>query len=307
MFDVDDVVADRQITEVGDERGGFGFSAASRTGGDVGVVGEVLRAEKDELASARFIEIEDLNAAGDLGFDDYWRAQVNGAPGQVARFRVDGGATGMLASGAQPVGDLVFLQEPGEAFDFALIGRGKEDTGLLLHESVESVDERGDGTVEAHRGACGEVDFGEVAAVCVEDIDCAELVELDTGVFVQTIVEIPGRKIDVFRPDEIADAGAVVPLLDFVPPALALILDHGGLFHEDPRSCRVGGAEEVEEGQVGPGDRGEELPAGEDGSFSGSCADMSQKFGGLFAALEGCACAACAGQTGVDGGEDHFP
>ena len=62
VFDVDDVVADRQITEVGDERGGFGFSAANRTGRDVGVVGEVLRAEEDELASARLIEIEDLNA-----------------------------------------------------------------------------------------------------------------------------------------------------------------------------------------------------------------------------------------------------
>ncbi len=99
----------------------------------------------------------------------------------------------------------------------------------------------------------------------------------------------------------IADAGAIVALFDLVPPALALILDHGGLFEEDAG----GGAEEVEEG-AWLRRRGEELPAGEDGGFAGAGADVGLELDGLFAAFEGCACGACAGEAGVDGGEEFF-
>jgi len=152
--------------------------------------------------------------------------------------------------------------------------------------------------------ACGEVDFGEVAAVGVEDVNCAELVELEAGVFVEAVAEVPGREIDVFWSDEIADAGAVVTLLDLVPPALALIFDHGGLFEEDARSGWAGGAEEIEEGEIGPSYGGEELPSGEDGCFTGSSADVGEELGGFFAAFEDCACSACAGKAGVDGGEE---
>ena len=65
--------------------------------------------------------------------------------------------------------------------------------------------------------------------------------------------------------DEAADAGALVALLDLVPPALGLVLQHGGLFDENLRL-----AEEIEECAVGTGHGGEELPAGEDGDAAGS-------------------------------------
>ena len=98
---------------------------------------------------------------------------------------------GCCAARAEAVGDVVLLQEAGEALDFALIRRGDEDAGVLLHECVERVDERGNAAVEALRGACGEVDLGEVAAVGVEDIDGAELVELDAREVAQAVVEVP--------------------------------------------------------------------------------------------------------------------
>ena len=303
MFDVNDVVAYGEVAEVGDEGGGFGFAAADGAGGDVGVVGEILRAEDDELAGGGFVEVEDLDAGGDGGFDDDGSAEVSG---EVAGFAVDVGAAVGFAAGAEAVGEVVLLQEAGEAFDFALVGGGEEDAGFLLHERVECVDERGDGAVEALGGAGGEVDFGEVAAVGVEDVDGAELVELDAGEFVEAVVEVPGGEVDVFGADEVADAGAVVALLDLVPPALALIFDHGGLFDEDAGCGGAGGAEEVEEGEVGSGDGGEELPAGEDGGFAGAGADVGEELGGLFAAFEGCACGAGAGEAGVDGGEEFF-
>ena len=165
------------------------------------------------------------------------RAEVDGVSTEVAGFGVDGGAAGCFVARAKAVGDLILLQEAGEAFDFALIWRGEEDAGLLLHERVDGVDQRGDGTVKALCGACGEVDFGEVAAVGVEDIDCAELVEFDAGELVEAVVEIPGGEVDVLGTDEVADAGALMALLDLVPPALALVFDHGGLFSEDAWWC----------------------------------------------------------------------
>ena len=84
VLDVDDVVADGEVAEVGDEGGGFGFAAADGAGGDVGVVDEVLCAEEDELAGGGVcVEVEHLDAGGDGGLDDDGRAQV---AGEVAGF-----------------------------------------------------------------------------------------------------------------------------------------------------------------------------------------------------------------------------
>ena len=75
------------------------------------------------------------------------------------------------------VRDLVLLQETGEALYFALIRGRQEDASFLLDERVEIVDERWNGAVgSAWSGRVAKSDFGEVAAVGVEDIDCAELV-----------------------------------------------------------------------------------------------------------------------------------
>ncbi len=126
VFDVNDVVADGEVAEVGDEGGGFGFAATDGASRDVGVVGEVLRAEDDDLAGGGLVEVEDLDARGDGGFDDDWGAEVDGVSGEVAGFGVDGGAAGGFAAGAEAIGDLVLLQETGEAFDFALVWRGED-------------------------------------------------------------------------------------------------------------------------------------------------------------------------------------
>ena len=50
VLDVDDVISDGEIAEVGDEGGRLRLAAADGTRLDVGVVDEVLRAEEDELA-----------------------------------------------------------------------------------------------------------------------------------------------------------------------------------------------------------------------------------------------------------------
>ncbi len=262
MLDVDDVIADGEIAEVGDEGGGFGFAAGDGTGGDVGVVDQILGAEEDELArggaAVGVLEVEHLDAVGEGGPNDDGGAEV---AGEVTGFGVDGGAAGGLGARTEAVGDVVLLQEAGETLDLALVGGGDQHARVLLHERVDGLDQRGDAAMEALGGAGGEVDLGEAGAVGVEDVDGAELVEVEAGEAAQAVVELPRGDVDVLGADERADAGALVALLDFVPPALALVLDHGGLFDEDAG----GGAEQIEQGGAGAGDGGEELPAGEDG------------------------------------------
>ena len=159
--------------------------------------------------------------------------------------------------------------------------------------------------MEALRGAGSEVHLREIAAVGVEDVDQAELVELAAGALAELVVEVPGGEVDVLGADQIADAGAVVALLDFVPPALALVLDHGGFFDEDTRGG-AGGAEQVKQGVAGAGDGSEELPAGEDRGFACCGGDAGEELGGLFAAFECSSRGTGAGEAGVDGGEEFF-
>ena len=77
----------------------------------------------------------------------------------------------LFGARADAVGDAVLLQEASEAFDFTLVGCGDEDTGFILGEMFELVEESGDGAVKALCGACGEFDFGGVSAGVLEDVD----------------------------------------------------------------------------------------------------------------------------------------
>ncbi len=133
VFDVDDVVADGEVAEVGDEGGGL-WICCGVTGRAVTSASSVRSCAPKRMiwrAGRDFVEVEHLHAVGDGGLDDDGGAQV---AGEVAGLGVDGGAAGGLRARAEAVGDLVLLQQAGEAFDFALIGRGDEDAGVLLHE-----------------------------------------------------------------------------------------------------------------------------------------------------------------------------
>ena len=73
-----------------------------------------------------------------------------------------------------------------------------------------------------------------------------------------------GAQIDIFRADERADAGALVALLDLVPPAIDLVADHGGLIDKQRAS-----GQQREQRLLGAGDGREELPAGKDADAAG--------------------------------------
>ena len=78
------------------------------------------------------------------------------------------------------------------ALHVALRGSGENDVLFGGHQVLELLDERGNGAVEAQRGARVDVDFAE-RVVFVEHVDGAELIEIEAGVrFEQALRELRG-------------------------------------------------------------------------------------------------------------------
>ena len=121
VLDMDDVVADGEVAEVGYEGGGFGFARLDASG-DVGLVVEVVGAEEDEVC------LGDTDAGGELGANDDGDADV---AGKVAAFVVEIFAAGVQGAAAEAVGQLVFAKDSGESLDLGLIGSGEEDALIL--------------------------------------------------------------------------------------------------------------------------------------------------------------------------------
>ena len=122
----------------------------------------------------------------------------------------------------------------------------------------------------------------------------------------EAVVEVPGGEVDVFGANEVADAGAVVALLDLVPPALALIFDHGGFFDED---AGCGGLEALRRSRrvrLAPATGAKNSQPGKMVASPVRVLTWVRSSAGFFAAFEGCTCCAGAGEAGVDGGEEFF-
>ncbi len=117
--------------------------------------------------------------------------------------------------------------------------------------------------MEAQRGPRGQFDLAE-RRVLVEHVHRAELIEIEAHVRVERRLQDFGAQIDVFGPDERADSGALVALLDLVPPAVDLVAHHGRLVDEE-RAAR----HEREQRALGAGDGREELPSRKDADAAG--------------------------------------
>ena len=299
MLDVNHIISDGEIAKVGDKGGYLGFGAAGLAHRNLSFVGEVLRAEEDDLTCGGLIEVEDLHACGDGSLDDDGRAKV---AGEVTGLGVDGGRALLLGTRTETVGNLVLLQETGETLDLALIGGGEQDARLLLHERLDRLDERGDRAVKTLRGARGELNLGELVAFGIKHVDGAELIEIAASGATNAVGKVPRGEVDVFGANEGADAGAIVALFDLIPPAFALVLDHCGLFDKNTR----GRTKEIKQRLACSGDGSEELPSGEDGGFTGARGYVRLQLDWLFATFECGSGCSCAGEAGVDGGEKLF-
>jgi len=73
------------------------------------------------------------------------------------------------------------------------VGRGQDDARLRGHEGFKLLGERGDGAVKAQRGTRVQLDLAE-RIVVVEDVDYAELIEIEAHVRVELRCRISGRR-----------------------------------------------------------------------------------------------------------------
>ena len=140
VFDVDNVVADLQIAEVGEERGDFRFLRAA--GGRLR-----RRIRRTDRASRRWRDwLGEKNAVGDVGLSERggedFSGEVTGLVGVT--FAAAGAAS-------QTKRDVVLGEDVGEALDFAGVGDGKEH---LLAVGGELLDFLKHGR-ELRRGSAG--------------------------------------------------------------------------------------------------------------------------------------------------------
>ena len=126
VFDVDDVVSDLKIAEVGEEGGDFGFRALRARGDGLGFVEEIARAEDGEIGFGQ------ENAIGDVG-----RGESGGEDfsGEVTGFV--GVAFASASAAAELERDVVFGEDIGQALDFADVGDGEENAFAIGVELLD--------------------------------------------------------------------------------------------------------------------------------------------------------------------------
>ena len=152
-----------------------------------------------------------------------------------------------------------------------MVRRHQQHAGLLLRQGLDLLQKRRNRTVKAQGGTGGESDLVHGVDVIVQNIHGAQLIHLQAGQRRDFGQQFVRRKIDVGRGDERTDAAALMPLLDFVPPAVRLVADHGRLFLKDMHLGK-----QVEEGAIGARHRAEKLPSGKDAYAAGDQRPVQQ-------------------------------
>ena len=249
VFDVDDVVADLQVAEVGEERGDFRFLALRARGDGVGFVEQIARAEDGEV---RFGE---QNAVGDVGFGQRGGENFSG---EVTGFV--GVAFAAAGAAAEAEADVVLGEDVGEAFDFAGVGDGEQDLLAGAGELLDFFEHRRNRAVEAGSGLGEERDGGLVFAA-----GDAEMLYVGSGQGRDFLPPVVWRQIQICGANEIADAAAFVGFFDARPEAVELGAEEIGFVEQDG-----GAGEQIEDAAVGAGDGSVELPAGENGDSAGA-------------------------------------
>src|SRR6202453_3717804 len=140
-----------------------------------------------------------------------------------------------------------------------MVRRYQQHADLLLRQGLDLLQKRWNGTMKAQGRTGRKSDLVHRVDVFVQDIHGAQLVHLQAGQSRDLGQKFGRRKVDIAGGDERTDTAALVPLLNFVPPSIRLVADHGRLFLEDMHLGK-----QVEEGTIGSRDRTEKFPTGKD-------------------------------------------
>ena len=116
MLDVDDVVADLEIAEIGEKGGDFGFLAPWARGHEIGFVEEIAGSEDGDMS---FGEDE---AVGDVGLEQRGGENFSGKVGGFV-----GIAFAAAGAASETIAGVVFGEDVGKALDLSGVGRGEDD------------------------------------------------------------------------------------------------------------------------------------------------------------------------------------
>src|SRR3954462_6735915 len=140
MLDVDDIVIDGEIAEVGKKSCGLRFLARRLGGDEVGVVEEIPGAEDDEL---RFGQSDTF---GDENLHKCRDAEIADQVGFVRHV-----ARG-LGAGAKAIGQSVFAEDFSHAFKVAGVSGGEDDAVTFGGKLLRVFNRFGKSAVEAAGG-----------------------------------------------------------------------------------------------------------------------------------------------------------
>ena len=141
VLDVDDVVADLQVAEIGEECGGLRLLPLRARDDRLGLVEQIARAEDRE------IRVGQDDAVGDVGLGQ--RGGEHFA-GEVRSFVGVTFAAARAAAQAERHG--VLAENVGQAFDFAGVRHGDQDPLAVRDQLLHFLEHGGNRAVEAGRG-----------------------------------------------------------------------------------------------------------------------------------------------------------
>ncbi len=138
VLDVNDVISDLQIAEVGEKRGDLGFRSLRTRCDGFGFVEEVAGSEDGE------IRVREQHTIGDVGRGErggeYFTGEITGFVGV---------AFAAASAASETEGDVVFGEDVGQTLDLADIGDREEDAFTVAVEFLHFFEHRGNCAMEA--------------------------------------------------------------------------------------------------------------------------------------------------------------
>ena len=199
MLDVDHVIADLQVAEVGKKCRNLGLLALRTRNHRLRLVEQIARAEN------RQVSVGQNDAVRHIGFDQRAGEDLAGEIGGLV-----GVAFSAASAAAQAKGNGVFAEDIGQALDFADIRHGDQHAilfGDLLLDVFQHRRNRAMKTLRRLRM--------EVTASASSGTRDFEMLDRGSGKAGQLLPPVVGRKIQIRRPHQIADSRCVREPLRF--------------------------------------------------------------------------------------------
>ena len=240
MLDVDDVVADLQIAEIGEECRHLRFLPL-RTQRHVRFVKQVA------CAKDREVRLRQQNTVGNVGLGERRGEHL---AREVAGFvRVALPAAG---AASQAERNVVLGEDVGQSLDLAGVGSGEENLLAIGNEFLDFIEHRRHGSMEA-RSRLREKRDRRIIFTAGD----AQVLNVGSGKCGDLLPPRIRRQVQIFRADEIADAAAFMHVAHALPEAIELLAQLIRFVEKNRRARK-----QIEDGAVSSGDGSVELPAG---------------------------------------------